>query len=174
MLNYRVAGVCLRGRDLLLEHAPSEDFWALPGGRVELGETSVEALVRELDEELGVAAVPGRLLWVNENFFEQAGRPWHELGLYYLTALPAAGWSATGRFAWHPLDASAPPSASAPRSSRPRCTRCRPPPSTSCTRHLTLTGPSPLRTRPSVVCAAGVAQQHWTRTPHQTRTGTAG
>ena len=40
--------------------------WAIPGGRVELGETMREAAVREIMEETGVSIRPGELVY----FFE--------------------------------------------------------------------------------------------------------
>ena len=46
------------GRVLLVHRSPSRrwypDVWDLPGGHVEPGESGLEALTRELDEELGV------------------------------------------------------------------------------------------------------------------------
>ncbi|WP_416519985.1 NUDIX domain-containing protein [Streptomyces achromogenes] len=44
------------GRILLIQRAwaPYEDHWALPGGHVDPGETSLDAAVRELAEETGV------------------------------------------------------------------------------------------------------------------------
>jgi 8-oxo-dGTP diphosphatase len=55
-----VAGVMIKdGRILLCHRSPSRrwypDVWDLPGGHVEPGETSTEALKRELLEELGVS-----------------------------------------------------------------------------------------------------------------------
>ncbi len=46
-----------RGRVLLLANDRGE--WELPGGRPDPGESETEALAREVDEELGVAASIG-------------------------------------------------------------------------------------------------------------------
>ena len=86
--NYRVAGIALDGNRVLFTRVETEDFWFLPGGRVELLETSGEALIREMKEELGVEVRIERLLWVVENFFELDGKSYHELGLYFLMTLP--------------------------------------------------------------------------------------
>lgn len=58
-----VAGLLRRdGRMLLCHRTPDRshypDVWDLPGGRVEPGESPVEALTRELKEELGIDARP--------------------------------------------------------------------------------------------------------------------
>lgn len=59
------------GRLLLVRQ---DDRWLLPGGEVEDGETHAEALVRELDEETGVAVHPGERLAVIENVLRHDGR----------------------------------------------------------------------------------------------------
>ncbi len=51
------------GRLLVARRAEGQHLaglWEFPGGAVEPGETAEQALVRELDEELGVAAQVGR------------------------------------------------------------------------------------------------------------------
>ncbi|WP_371783092.1 NUDIX hydrolase [Streptosporangium subroseum] len=51
------------GRILLVRrgHPPGEGLWSVPGGRVEPGESDVEAVAREVLEETGLNIVPGRL-----------------------------------------------------------------------------------------------------------------
>jgi 8-oxo-dGTP diphosphatase len=45
-----------RGRILLCRHEkPGKEYWLLPGGGVNSGESLLEALERELNEELGIA-----------------------------------------------------------------------------------------------------------------------
>ena len=83
--NYRVAGIVLHDHQVLLNRFKGRDYWFLPGGRVEMGETSKEGLLREMQEELQEEVHVGRLLWIVESFFGGVEeRSYHELGLYYL------------------------------------------------------------------------------------------
>jgi 8-oxo-dGTP pyrophosphatase MutT (NUDIX family) len=86
--NYRVAGVCIHEGHVLLHRIESMDFWIMPGGRAELYESSWEALLREMREELGSEVTVDRLLWIVENFFNLDGRRFHELAFYYQFTLP--------------------------------------------------------------------------------------
>ncbi|UTF58613.1 NUDIX domain-containing protein [Gilvimarinus sp. DA14] len=72
---------------MLIHKAASDDFWALPGGRVELFESSVGAVERELFEELGVKCRVERLVWHTENFFEHEAERCHEVANYFMVSL---------------------------------------------------------------------------------------
>ena len=64
---------------------PSKDVLGFRsvGGGIEDGETSLDAVVREIDEELGVPIEGLRLLGVLENIFVYDGRPGHEIVFVY-------------------------------------------------------------------------------------------
>ncbi len=46
----------------MMVRATYKDYWDIPGGYVEPGETPYEACVREVEEELGIRPTIGRLL----------------------------------------------------------------------------------------------------------------
>lgn len=61
----RVRGVIINKDKLLLVGIVSNDYFCLPGGKLEYGEDVKECLERELIEELGVKPDIGNLLYVN-------------------------------------------------------------------------------------------------------------
>lgn len=83
LFNFRVAGVAVQNGKLLLHRTPTDNFWSLPGGRVDMFEFSRETLLREMLEEIGKTVSVGNLLWVVENFFEYNDIKHHEIGFYY-------------------------------------------------------------------------------------------
>jgi ADP-ribose pyrophosphatase YjhB (NUDIX family) len=84
LFSFRVAGLLIRNGHVLVQRGLGDNYWALPGGRAEIGETSEETLVREMREELHRDVSILRLLWTAENFFHYAGYQAHELAFYYL------------------------------------------------------------------------------------------
>jgi len=83
----RAAAIVLHAGYVLLHRAPGDEYWALPGGRVEVGEEASATIVREMKEELGEEVECGKLVHVAENFFDLAGRRNHEIGFYFLVSL---------------------------------------------------------------------------------------
>jgi ADP-ribose pyrophosphatase YjhB (NUDIX family) len=78
-----VRAIIIHNSKLLTAQAP-EGYHALLGGHVEIGETLIESLKRELIEEIDLNAEIGECLCVIENKFQQGQRDCHEIGFYYL------------------------------------------------------------------------------------------
>lgn len=83
----RAAGVVIHDQSVLLHRLAGDTFWALPGGRVEPGEDARATLAREMHEEIDASVEVDELLYVVENFFTHAGKPQHELGMYFRARL---------------------------------------------------------------------------------------
>lgn len=84
--NYRVCAIILNDRKILAMHDERSPYFYLPGGRVKLGETAEEAVIREVKEELEIAAKIDRPLWLNQGFFTEDvdGLQYHEICIYFL------------------------------------------------------------------------------------------
>ena len=81
---YRVGGIAVHDGRLLVEQDVKHGFCFVPGGRVEYGENAVDALARELREELGEEATISRLVLVADNLFQLDGNWFQEISLYFL------------------------------------------------------------------------------------------
>lgn len=83
VFNYRVGAIILDGTKALMAYDPRHKQYYSVGGRVHFGESSEQAVLREVYEETGVKAEIDRLGFVHENFFEIDGMPFHELAFFY-------------------------------------------------------------------------------------------
>lgn len=84
--NYRVCAVILNNGKILAMRDEGVPYFYLPGGRVKLGETAEQAVIREITEELNITGKIIRPLWLNQAFFKEElnGMHYHELCIYFL------------------------------------------------------------------------------------------
>lgn len=84
--NYRVCAIIVSDGKLLAMHDGRSPYYYLPGGRVKMGETAEQAVLREVREELEIDASIVRPLWLNQGFFTEDvdHLNYHELCVYFL------------------------------------------------------------------------------------------
>lgn len=78
-LNIRAAIVIIHNNKILVHKNTNSNHYALPGGRVELGESSDDTVKRELIEELGKEVELTEYVATIENFFEMKDSKYHEI-----------------------------------------------------------------------------------------------
>ncbi len=84
--NYRVCAMIISDDKILAMRDERSPYFYLPGGRVKMGETAEHAVIREVQEELGITPKIIRPLWLNQAFFteEVDDLNYHELCVYFL------------------------------------------------------------------------------------------
>lgn len=76
-VRFVVAALILRGDEVLICQRRADQAmalkWEFPGGKVETGESSEQALIRELEEELGISAQIGSLVVHTRHTYRSGG-----------------------------------------------------------------------------------------------------
>ena len=80
----RVSGI-IYNKDktkIFMQRQENHDFYMFPGGRVELHEDSLNAIKRELKEELNIDE-DVKLSYIGESFIEFPNLKYHEISFFY-------------------------------------------------------------------------------------------
>lgn len=81
--NFRVSCIISSDGKYLLHRKKGDSFWNLIGGRASLGESSIDAVKREIQEELGCDCVIDAPVHISENFFRFRDTDFHEILLIF-------------------------------------------------------------------------------------------
>lgn len=79
IFNCRAVAIIIYDNKILFQKRKQDEFWALPGGKIRVGEATKEAITRELKEELGLVNFNvSDVATVSEYFFEFGKDKYHQ------------------------------------------------------------------------------------------------
>ncbi len=81
--HYIARGLCVANDCVLLAKDVNATNTFLPGGHIEFGENAMDALEREILEEIGVVAHARGFVGAVEHFYESGGAENHEINLVF-------------------------------------------------------------------------------------------
>ena len=93
LINIRVGAIILKNGRFLMVGSDRDDYLYSVGGRIQFGETSEQAVVREVEEETGVRMEIDRLGFVSEVYFYgdapgNLGKTIYEVSYHYYMKVP--------------------------------------------------------------------------------------
>lgn len=80
----RAVGIIKFQNKFLIMNVDEAPYYHIPGGHIEIGETSYDAVVREIKEELNYSVKSAKLFCVQENFYKKKEILQHGVEFYYL------------------------------------------------------------------------------------------
>jgi len=88
-----VGAIIVKNGKMLMVKNNAADYYYSVGGRIKMGETSDEAVVREVYEETGVKMEIDRLGFVHEDYFtgdseKKRGLPIYEISFFFFMKVP--------------------------------------------------------------------------------------
>ena len=80
----RTCGIIKQGNKFLIMRVNKTSYYHIPGGHIEIGEDSEQAVVREIKEEIGCDVQETSLFSIQENFWVRNAKKCHGIEFYYI------------------------------------------------------------------------------------------
>ena len=83
----RTCGIIKQENNFLIMRVDNTPYYHIPGGHIEIGEDSKQAIIREMKEEIGYDVQETNLFAIQENFWTKNNKKCHGIEFYYIIKL---------------------------------------------------------------------------------------
>ena len=80
----RTCGIIKQENKFLIMRVNKTSYYHIPGGHIEIGEDSEQAVIREIKEEIGCDVQEASLFSIQENFWTRNAKKCHGIEFYYI------------------------------------------------------------------------------------------
>ena len=80
----RTCGIIKQENNFLIMRVNNTSYYHIPGGHIEIGEDSKQAIIREIKEEIGCDIQETSLFAIQENFWTRNNKQCHGIEFYYI------------------------------------------------------------------------------------------